>query len=239
MSTTKILVVDDDPDLCQLLEQVLAQDGAEVIVATTSKVALHTFYAERPDLVILDILMPDMDGFEICRRLRELSDVPIIILTGVDEEKAMVAALTYGADDYITKPFHLSVLRARVDAVLRRTTHAAHDGQPRGYSDDYLVVDLDRRRVLVKGDLVPLSPTEYNLLAVLVEHAGQVLTYQQLLEHVWGWEYRGQIDYVHVYISRLRRKIEPNSLALRYLLTESRVGYRFEPYKSTAPAASA
>jgi two-component system KDP operon response regulator KdpE len=228
MTTTKILVIDDDPDLCRLLERALAQDGTEVIAAGGSKEALHTFYATRPDLVILDIMMPGMDGFEVCRRLRDLSDVPIIILTGVDEEQAMVEGLAYGADDYITKPFHLSVLRARVEAVLRRTTHGAGDMQLHGYSDDYLVVDLDRRRVLVKGELVPLSPTEYNLLATLVEHAGQVLTYQQLLERVWGWEYRGQIDYVHVYISRLRRKIEPDPLKPRYILTESRVGYRFE-----------
>jgi DNA-binding response OmpR family regulator len=172
-----------------------------------------------------------MDGYQVCRRLRELSDVPIIMLTALDGANDIVQGLNYGADDYVTKPFELAVLRARVDALLRRSTlHQAAD-RPAGYSDDHLVVDTEQHSVLVNGERMALSPTEYNLLAMLVQHPGQLLTYHQLLEQVWGWEYRDQTEYLHVYISRLRHKLEPDPATPRYLLTEQRIGYRFEPQR--------
>ena len=232
----KILVVDDDPDLCQFLWRVLTQEGAEVATVGTGHGALRASFDQRPDLVLLDLMLPDLDGFEVCHRLRDLSDVPIIMLTALEQNDAIIRGLACGADDYVTKPFHLPVLRARIDAVLRRVAHAQHTEQPAGYADDYLTIDLAEHRVLVRGERAPLSPTEFKLLATLVEHAGQLLTYQQLLERVWGVGYDAQLGYIHVYISRLRHKLEPDPQAPRYLLTESRVGYRFEPAPHGVPA---
>jgi two-component system KDP operon response regulator KdpE len=227
----RILVVDDDAELCRLLSRVLTQNDTQVITAGGGKEALRGFYDWRPDLVLLDIMMPEMDGYQVCVRLRELSDVPIILLTALDQPEAVVQGLASGADDYVTKPFELAVLRARIDALLRRSALRRPAGQPLDYSDHYLAVDTEQRCVLVNGERVALSPTEYKLLAVFVQHPGQLLTYSQLLEQVWGWEYREQIDYLHVYMSRLRHKLEPDPGTPRYLLTESRVGYRFQPQR--------
>jgi two-component system, OmpR family, KDP operon response regulator KdpE len=232
----KILVVDDDPDLCQLLQHVLAQEGTEVATVDSGHGALRAFYDLQPDLVLLDIMLPDLDGYEVCLRLRDLSDVPIIMLTALEQNDAIVKGLICGADDYVTKPFHLPVLRARIDAVLRRVAPRHRSAKPDGYGDGYLTIELEQHRVLVQGERVALSPTEYKLLAALVEHAGQLLTYQQLLEQVWGVGYHEQLEYIHVYISRLRHKLEPDPLAPRYLLTEPRVGYRFEPAPHSVPA---
>ena len=229
MSHAHILVVDDDPIICQLLQTTLAQHDMAVTAASSGKEALRVFHNERPDLVLLDIMMPDMDGFETCRRLRDLSDVPIIMLTALDCANSIVQGLGCGADDYVTKPFEMAVLQARIEALLRRS--ALHQPAPLSsvYADNYLAVDTVKRSVLVRGERVALSPTEFEMLAVLVRHAGHVLTYSQLLEQIWGWEYRDQTDYLHVYMSRLRRKLESDPQAPCYLLTEPRVGYCFEP----------
>jgi two-component system, OmpR family, KDP operon response regulator KdpE len=231
MSQTHILVVDDDPNICELLQRTLSREGLTVSVAGGGKEALRSFFDQRPDLVLLDIMMPDLDGYQVCQRLRELSDVPIIMVTALDGASDIVQGLNCGADDYVTKPFELAVLRARIDALLRRSTLHHKNGASVSYSDHYLVVDTGQRSVLVNGERVALSPTEYDLLIMLVEHAGQLLTYSQLLERVWGWEYRDQTEYLHVYMSRLRRKLEPDPGTPRYLLTEQRVGYRFEPQR--------
>jgi len=181
--------------------------------------------------VLLDIVMPEMDGWQTCSRIRDLSDVPIIMLTGQQkDEDDVVRGLDYGADDYLLKPVGSKELLARVRAILRRAElPPALDVEKRvTYSDDYLAVDIAERKVMVNGKRVKLTPIEFRLLALLVENAGRILTHQQLLEKVWGWEYADDLDYVRIYISHLRRKIEPESTTPRYILTEPGVGYYFQ-----------
>jgi len=224
----KVLVVDDDPDLVKLVACSLTRQGYEVYKAYDGQEGLQQIYNHQPDLVILDIMMPKMDGWQVCRRIRETSDIPIIMLTAKGREEDIVRGLDYGADDYLTKPFSIKELLARVRAVLRRATLSLPTETPAIYSDDYLTVNLAERRVIVGGKRVKLTPTEYRLLAYLVENAGRVLTYRQLLEKVWGWEYMNDIDYVRIYIWRLRQKIEKDPSRPQYILTEYGVGYRFE-----------
>lgn len=224
----KILIVDDNLDLLSGLQDSLEHKGYHVIIAGDGKEALRLFYAERPDLLILDILMPKMDGWQVCQRVREMSDVPIIMLTARDEKEDIVKGLNLGADDYLVKPFDVVELLARVHAALRRARIGAIAPQKISYSDDYVSIDLDARRVTIDGELVRLTPTEYKLLALLVENQGQTLSFGQILECVWGAEYVTEVDYVRTYIWHLRRKLEPNPKRPRYLLSELDVGYRFE-----------
>ena len=223
-----ILVVDDDPELLELLTLVLSRAGAQVYTAAGGREGLQQFYACQPDLVILDLMMDKMDGWEVCRQIRRLFDVPIIMLTVLREEKDMVRGLDCGADDYVTKPFNVNVLLARVRAALRRGALSAATERPLVYSDGYLTLDLDRRRVLVDGEPVRLSVTEHRLLACLFSNAGRVLTFQQILERVWGERGAGQVEYVHSYIWYLRQKLEQDPKQPRYLLSERGVGYWFE-----------
>ena len=228
MQGKKILVIDDDANLCQVVEVALVAAGAIVFIASNGKKGLQLFFAHRPDLVILDIRMPVMDGWETCRQIRLLSDIPIIMLTTMDADDDIVRGLDYGADDFITKPFGSSVLKARIRAVLRRAESASEKGQSSYiYTDDHLRVDIEKRQVHVQGEPVRLTATEFQLLAYLLQNGGQVLTYQQILENVWGVEYRDSVDYVHVYLSHLRRKLEEDPRQPKYFLTEHGVGYRF------------
>jgi len=227
----KILIVDDDAALVRLFAQILTGKGYEVLKASNGQEALRLFFAHKPDLVLLDIVMPEMDGWQTCSRIRDLSDVPIIMLTGQQKsEDDVVRGLDYGADDYLLKPVGSKELLARVRAILRRAElPPALDVEKRvTYSDDYLAVDIAERKVMVNGKRVKLTPIEFRLLALLVENAGRILTHQQLLEKVWGWEYADDLDYVRIYISHLRRKIEPESTTPRYILTEPGVGYYFQ-----------
>jgi two-component system KDP operon response regulator KdpE len=227
----KILVVDDDAALVRLFDQILTGKGYEMLKASNGQEALRLFFAHKPDLVLLDIVMPVMDGWQTCSRIRDLSDVPIIMLTGQQKsEDDVVRGLDYGADDYLLKPVGSKELLARVRAILRRAElPPALDVEKRvTYSDDYLAVDIAERKVMVNGKRVKLTPIEFRLLALLVENAGRILTHQQLLEKVWGWEYADDLDYVRIYISHLRRKIEPESTKPRYILTEPGVGYYFQ-----------
>jgi two-component system KDP operon response regulator KdpE len=227
----KILVVDDDAALVRLFDQILTGKGYEMLKASNGQEALRLFFAHKPDLVLLDIVMPVMDGWQTCSRIRDLSDVPIIMLTGQQkDEDDVVRGLDYGADDYLLKPVGSKELLARVRAILRRAElPPALDVERRvTYSDDYLAVDIAERKVMVNGKRVKLTPIEFRLLALLVENAGRILTHQQLLEKVWGWEYADDLDYVRIYISHLRRKIEPESTKPRYILTEPGVGYYFQ-----------
>lgn len=224
----KILVVDDELNLLQALRRSLELESYQVVSASDGQEALRVFYSERPDLLILDVMMPGMDGWQVCRRVREMSDVPIIILTAKVEKNDVVHGFSLGADDYITKPFHLKELLARVRVALRRTRSEAHTSQKVIYSDDYLSIDLDARQVSVNGKPVKLTPTEYKLLALLVESGGQTLEFHHILESIWGTEYLSETDYVRTYIWQLRRKLEPDPKNPRYLLTELNVGYRFE-----------
>ncbi len=226
-----ILIVDDDQTFSRLVEKVLTQQGYEVVKAHDGQDALRLLFARKPDLVLLDVVMPRMDGWQTCSRIREVSDVPVILLTGSRcDEEDVVRGLEYGADDYLTKPVGNRELAARVRAVLRRAeTPATTETKPRiAYSDHYMVVDLEERKILTNGQRVNLTATEFRLFAVLVENAGRVLTHKQLLEKVWGWEYTNDLDYVRIYISHLRQKIEPDITLPRYITTVPGVGYYFK-----------
>lgn len=224
----RILVIDDEAVLLKLVEETFTRLGAQVFTSTDGQEGLRQFYAHRPDLIILDLMMPHVNGWEVCRQIRQISNVPLILLTAVNRDADIVRGLQYGADDYITKPFSPAVLIARAQAALRRSPPGTAENPAGYYSDGYLTIDLEKRRVLVNGKPVRLSRTEYKLLAYLLKNANRVLTFQQILAHVWGEEYHGSTDYVHVYISHLRRKLETDPANPIYIRTEHGVGYRFE-----------
>jgi len=225
-----ILIIDDDRLTSRIISDQLTQDGYIVYLAPDGQEGLRQMYAHRPDLIILDLMMPKMDGWTTCRRIREVSNVPIIMLTAKDRPQDIIRGLDEGADEYVTKPFEVKVLVARVRAVLRRVAlpPASPPREEVAYSDTYLTFNPIDRRVIVNDELVKLTPTEFNLLALLVKNAGRVLTYRRLLEQVWGWEYIDDVDYLRVYIWHLRRKLEPDPKNPCYVLTEHGVGYRFE-----------
>jgi DNA-binding response OmpR family regulator len=228
MEQKKILVIDDDVNLLQSIKFTFVRAGADVVTAVDGREGLHRFYEARPDLVILDVRMPDIDGWETCRQIRLFSHVPIIMLTTLNKDEEVIRGLDYGADDFVTKPFSREVLLARARALLRRTDGPGDLGDQLTYSDDHLYISLEKRRVLVRGEPVQLTATEFRLLAYLLQNAGQVLTHRTILDKVWGWEYQDSVDYVHVYLSHLRRKLEEDPRNPRYLVTERGIGYRFE-----------
>jgi two-component system KDP operon response regulator KdpE len=233
---TRILVIDDDINLLQLVELVLTREGAQVLTATGGHEGLGQFYACQPDMVVIDVLMPELDGLQVCQRIRETSRVPIIMLTALGRDRDVVRGLDCGADDYLVKPFNTQVLLARARSLLRRVEPLV-TGAPTLYADGYLTVDLRLRQARVQGAPVKLSPKEYKLLAFLVQNDGQVLTYGQILDHVWDDTSRDHIEYVHVYARQLRRKLEPNPSDPVYLVNEHGVGYRFQPqpYSPNSP----
>ncbi len=228
MKKTRILVVDDELSIIKFLRANLEANSYDVLSAMDGAEALQTFEMELPDLVILDIMMPKMDGFEVCRRLREWSQTPIIMLSARGDESDKVKCLDLGADDYITKPFGKDELIARVKAVLRRTeTAAAIPTQP-SFSSGDLKINFAQREVTVAGKEVKLTPTEYGLLQEFVLNAGKVLTHTHLLNKVWGPEYREEREYLHVFVRRLRAKLEPDPTNPRYIMTMPSVGYQFK-----------
>lgn len=224
---TKLLIIDDDQTLVTALKLYLAKLGYQAITANNGLEGLQALYSERPDIVLLDIMMPKLDGWEVCKRIREMSDVPVIMLTARDQETDRVMGLKMGADDYIAKPFSLKELEARLEAVLRRTRLPPPTRGRILYCDEYLSIDSERWEVRRNGELVDLTPTELRLLLVLAENAGRVMTHQQLLEQVWGSEYVDETDYTKLFIWRLRQKIEADPANPRYILTERGLGYRF------------
>ena len=228
MDACRILVIDDDPDLVTLLDHALSRAGAQVYTAQDGADGLRVFYAQQPDLLILDVVMPVMDGWQTLLRIRELSDVPVIMLTVQGSEAEIVRGLDLGAVDYVTKPFSMRVLIARVEAALRVAGRRSDAAEPAAYDDGYLRIDLEQRRVTVGGALVPLTETEYRLLIYLVENAGRVLSSQQILRRVWGPAYGEETQYVRTYIRRLRLKLEADPADPEYLLTVRGVGYRFQ-----------
>ena len=228
MDGKKVLVIDDDPALLRLVEYTFDGEGARVLTATNGVEGLRQFYSTQPDLVILDVAMPEMDGWTTCRNIRQLADVPIIMLTARGQNEDIVHGLDLGADDFIVKPFSVDVLVAHARAVLRRSAMPAVSEKAITYRDQHLTADLHERRVVVDGEPVKLTATEYRLLAYMVENAGRVLTFQQLLTNVWGWEYQDDFHQARLYIWRLRQKIEPDPKNPTYILTEYGVGYRFE-----------
>jgi len=227
----RILIVDDEDRMRRFIRLNLEYDGFEVVEAANGREALDKVRETLPDLVLLDVMMPDRDGFEVLRILREISDVPVIMLTAKGEEEDIVRGLELGADDYITKPFSTRELVSRIKAVLRRTE--AVRGSLHGVVevDDRLKIDFDRREVWVDGKLVKLRPTEFRLLYHLVQNAGWVMTYEQLLTRVWGYEYRDEYHYVRLYINYLRQKLEKDPSNPQYILTERGVGYRFVDFR--------
>jgi two-component system, OmpR family, KDP operon response regulator KdpE len=223
----RILIAEDEIALRDFVCRNLRARGFEVLEASNGLEAIALWERENPHLLILDIMMPRMDGLEVCRRVREHSAVPIIVLTALDAESDKVAALDLGADDYLTKPFGVEELLARVRAVLRRTQWEKPQISGDIKQFDELEIDLVGHIVRLRGAEVRLSPTEFAVLAQLVTHAGKVLTHRMLLQSIWGAEYGGEAEYLRVYINRLRQKLESDPANPRYLLTEPGVGYRF------------
>jgi DNA-binding response OmpR family regulator len=234
----KILVVDDEERMVRFIRLNLEHDGFRVIEAFNGNQAINKARSNLPDLVLLDVMMPDLDGFEVLRVLREVSSVPVIMLTAKGEEEDRVRGLELGADDYITKPFSPRELVSRVRAVLRRTETATSTTHGLIEVDDRLKIDFDRREVWVDGKLVKLRPTEYRLLYHLVQNAGWVITHDQLLAKVWGYEYRDEPHYVRLYINYLRKKLEEDPTNPKYILTERGIGYRFVDFRRSKPDGS-
>lgn len=225
----KILVIDDNPHLVKMLQLCLERQDYEVIAAHGGSEGLRKFQDTRPDLVILDIMMPDMDGWETCRSLREMSPgVPILILTMLKEKANVVRGLALGADEFMVKPFRPGELVARIQALLRRASMAKAPSHPSFYDDGNLAIDFERQQVYLRGQPVNLSPTEFRLLACLVRNAGQVVPHKALLTRVWGPEYADETHYVKIYIRYLRQKIEECPKRPKYVLTEWGIGYRFQ-----------
>ena len=223
----RILLAEDEAALRDFINRNLRARGFEVLEASNGLEAMAVWEREDPDLLILDIMMPRMDGLEVCRRVREYSSVPIIVLTALDAESDKVTALDLGADDYLSKPFGVEELLARMRAVLRRTQGDVPQRGSGVKQFDDLEVDLTGHIVRLHGAEVRLSPTEFALLKLLITHAGKVVTHRMLLQSIWGPEYSGEAEYLRVYMNRLRHKLERDPANPRYLLTEPGVGYRF------------
>ncbi len=235
MNNPLVLVVDDEKPLRDFVRRNLEVRGFSVVTAANGLEALAVFNTQNVDLVILDMMMPRMDGLETTRRIRQHSTVPIIILTALDEERDKIRAFDLGADDYLTKPFGVGELLARVKAVLRRAHWSETPVRQGQLIHGNIVVNLERHEVRVRGAPVSLTPTEFSLLVYLMEHAGKVLPHQAILKNVWGPEYGEETEYLRVYVGHLRQKIEVNPSQPQYILTERGIGYRFEPPKpSTA-----
>lgn len=220
-----ILVIEDDKQIRRFLKALLSSQSYRVLEAETGKAGLLEATAHVPELIILDLGLPDMDGLEVLRGIREWSSVPVIVLSARGQEAQKVEALDAGADDYLTKPFGASELGARMRVALRHAARGGAPGDPE-FSVGELRMDLSTRRVRVADREVHLTPIEYRLLSVLVKHAGKVLTHTQILKEVWGPDCVFESHYLRVYMSQLRRKLEPDPTRPRYLLTESGVGYR-------------
>ncbi len=230
----RILVVDDEERMVRFIRLNLEHDGFEVVEAFSGQQAMDRLRQSLPDLVLLDVMMPDFDGFEVLRLIRENNDVPVIMLTAKGEEDDRVHGLELGADDYVTKPFSPRELVSRVKAVLRRTEGARSATSGVIEVDDRLKIDFGRREVWLQGELVKLRPTEYRLLYHLVQNAGWVISHDQILAKVWGYEYRDEPHYVRLYVNYLRQKLEEDPANPKYILTERGVGYRFVDFKRSA-----
>jgi len=227
----RILVVDDEERMVRFIRLNLEHDGFQVTEAFNGTQALNKIRSQLPDLILLDVMMPDLDGFEVLRIVREFSNVPVIMLTAKGEEDDRVRGLELGADDYITKPFSPRELVSRVKAVLRRTEVSGQATHGLIEVDDRLKLDFDRHEVWVNGELIQLRPTEYRLLYHLVQNAGWVISHDQLLAKVWGYEYQDEPHYVRLYINYLRNKIEEDPSNPKYILTERGLGYRFVDFR--------
>jgi two-component system KDP operon response regulator KdpE len=228
MNEPVVLVVDDEKSLRDFVRRNLEVRHYKVLTASNGLEAMAIFNNEKVDLVILDLMMPHLDGLETTRRIRESSKTPIIILTALGEESDKVQAFDMGADDYLTKPFGVGELMGRIKAVLRRARWLEPSSNEEQLVRGDIRVDMERHLVTVKDSPVELTPTEFNLLVYLLKHAGRVLSHRVILQNVWGMEYGNEAEYLRVYIGRLRQKIESDALNPRHLFTEHGMGYRFE-----------
>ena len=229
MHGRRVLVIDDDRNILSLIKDILTAEGAAVDTALNAEQGLRLFRTRQYDLVLLDVQMPGIDGWQVCKILRDLSPIPIIMLTALSGVAEEVRGLDAGADDYLVKPFSLKVLLARARAVLRRTEPLAGWQRAPAYQDEHLAFDLEKRTVSVHGRPVELSRTEYNVFELLVRYSGRLLTAQQILESIWGSRYPDRVVYVHVYLQRLRQKLEPDPQNPRYLINMPGAGYLFRP----------
>lgn len=234
----RILVVDDEPRMTRFIRMNLELEGYQVIEAHNGLEALEEVRTKLPDLVILDVMMPELDGFETLEMLREISNVPVIMLTVRADEEDKVRGLDLGADDYITKPFGTRELVSRVKAVLRRTQTPTTPKEAVLAIDDRLSIDFNRREVIVEGERISLRPTEYRLLYHLIENAGWVVPHETLLAKVWGYQYREETHYLRLYVTYLRQKIEVDPSDPQYILTERGVGYRFVDFRNRETSAA-
>ena len=228
----KILVIEDDEDIRAVVATRLKRAGYDVTVASDGEDGLRRFYGDRPDLVVLDVAMPIMDGWQVLERLREVSEVPVLFLTAATQERDKLRGLRSGADDYITKPFSGEELLARVEVALRRSGSIVDEPGNTSYSDSEIAIDFPKHEVFARGEPVELSPTEFRLLTVLTRNANQVLSQDQLLDEVWGREYVGSLDVVRLYVGYLGRKIERDHEAPVLVETVRGFGYR---YRRLAP----
>jgi two-component system KDP operon response regulator KdpE len=227
----KILVVDDEERMVRFIRLNLEHDGFQVIEANNGAQAIDRLRDTLPDAILLDVMLPDIDGFEVLKMIREVSQAPVIMLTAKGEEDDKIRGLELGADDYVTKPFSPRELVSRLKAVLRRVDSSGLGVRGLIEVDEHLKIDFDRREIWMDGELVKLRPTEYRLLYHLVQNAGWVVTHDQLLSKVWGYEYRDEPHYVRLYINYLRQKLEKDPANPQYILTERGIGYRFVDYK--------
>lgn len=228
MNEKKILLIDDDADLLHLAGLLFKKAGAQVFTARDGLEGISKLFTVNPSLIVLDINMPGTDGFEVCQRIRQVSDIPIIMLTALNREDEMVRGLEAGADDFLSKPFTAAILLARARTVMRRSATRTTPSTNFEFNNGHLSIDIESRHVIVDDKRVKLTPIEFRLLVYLARHAGKVLAFDHILANVWGTEYAGSMDYVHVYISHLRNKIEEDAKNPRYLLTVHGVGYMFE-----------
>lgn len=224
----KVLLIDDDVDFLKMISLIFQEAGARPLLAQDSLEAMGMLFTQKPDLIILDAVMPEIDGFQVCQHIRRYFNTPLIMLSALDLEENMLKSLEAGADDLIAKPVKPEILLARCRALLRRGQHSNDSTELLTYDDGYLEVDLQKHRVLVRGKQAKLTPVEFRMLAYLVSNAGRVLPFDQILFKVWGSMYEGNDDYIHVYVSHLRSKIEQDSRNPRYILSVHGIGYIFE-----------
>jgi len=232
MNTATILVVDDEPQLRRAMRATLSDLGYSVTEAKTGEEALEKLRSDSPDLILLDLNMPGIGGLETCRAIRETSDIPIIVLSVRNAERDKVQVLDAGADDYVTKPFGIQELLARIRAAMRRVPSSGEGGAMR-FESGKLAIDFETRRVTLNGSTVRLTPKEFDLLKFLFDHANKAIPHRKLLQTVWGPDYGDEVEYLRVVVNQIRKKIEPEPSKPRYLLTEPWVGYRFATAEDT------
>jgi len=224
----KVLLIDDDIDSLRLMRLLFSESGAQVMTARDGLEGISKLHSHKPDLVVLDVMMPGVSGFDVCKQIRKTSNVPVIMLTALGQEENVLQGLENGADDYLAKPFSPEILLARARSVIRRSEQTNNNNLTNDYDDGYLKIDFEKYQVMVNGKHVKLTPLEFRLLTFLEENAGRVLSFANILQNVWGNEYQGSDDYVHIYVSHLRGKIEQDAKNPHYITSVRGVGYLFE-----------